>query len=91
MIGRVRLRSLREFVETAIRQGVPGDLIETGVWRGGACILMRAALEALGDLDRRVFVANSSRGFRRRIPTPIRPIAETCTTRSRSSPSRSIR
>jgi hypothetical protein len=63
MIGRVRLRNLRQLVETAIREGVPGDLIETGVWRGGACILMRAALEAYGDLERRVFVADSFAGL----------------------------
>ena len=63
MIGRARLRNLRDLVATAISEGVPGDLIETGVWRGGACILMRAALEAFGDLGRRVFVADSSEGL----------------------------
>jgi O-methyltransferase len=63
MIGRARLTNLRELVETAIREGAPGDLIETGVWRGGACILMRATLEALGDLERRVFVADSFAGL----------------------------
>ena len=63
MIGRARLRNLRDLVATAISEGVPGDLIETGVWRGGACILMRAALEAFGDLGRRVFVANSFEGL----------------------------
>ena len=63
MIGRVRLRSLRELVTTAIRERVQGDLIETGAWRGGACILMRAALEAFGDLERRVFVADSFEGL----------------------------
>ena len=63
MIGRARLRNLRDLVATAISEGVPGDLIETGVWRGGACILMRAALEVLGDLGRRVFVADSFEGL----------------------------
>jgi hypothetical protein len=63
MIGRVRLRNLRELVATVIREEVKGDLIETGAWRGGACILMRAALEAFGDLGRRVFVADSFEGL----------------------------
>ena len=63
MIGRARLRNLRELVETAIREGVPGDLIETGAWRGGACIMMRATLEAFGDLERRVFVADLFEGL----------------------------
>ena len=38
MIGRKRMANLRQLVETVIDDGVPGDLIETGVWRGGACI-----------------------------------------------------
>jgi hypothetical protein len=37
---------------------VPGDSIETGVWRGGACIYMRGILEAYGDARRRVFVGS---------------------------------
>jgi hypothetical protein len=35
MIGRTRLRSLRECWELALRQGIPGDFVETGIWRGG--------------------------------------------------------
>jgi O-methyltransferase len=42
---------------------VPGDLIETGVWRGGSTILMRAVLEAYGVRDRRVWVADSFAGL----------------------------
>lgn len=70
MIGPARLRSLREQVETTLREGVPGDYIETGVWRGGACIVMRAALAAHGIRDRRVFCADSFRGLPR--PDPDR-------------------
>jgi O-methyltransferase len=42
---------------------VPGDLIETGVWRGGASIFMRAVLKALGDRDRVVWLADSFQGL----------------------------
>jgi O-methyltransferase len=42
---------------------VPGDLIETGVWRGGGCILMRGVLAARGITDRTIYVADSFRGF----------------------------
>ena len=63
MIGRARLRNLRDLVATVIRERVQGDLIETGAWRGGACILMRAALQAFGDLERRVFVSDSFEGL----------------------------
>jgi O-methyltransferase len=63
MIGSARLRHLRSCVETVLNENVPGDLIETGVWRGGASIMMRAVLEAYGITDRRVLVADSFRGL----------------------------
>jgi O-methyltransferase len=63
MIGRRRLDNLQECVEDVLMHKVPGDVIETGVWRGGACILMRAILKAHGVTDRRVFVADSFQGF----------------------------
>ena len=63
MIGRKRMANLRQLAETAIRQNVSGDFIETGVWRGGACIMMRAVIEAYGDPTRRVWVADSFAGL----------------------------
>ena len=49
-----------------IEDDVPGDLIETGTWRGGATILMRGILAAYGVTDRCVWVADSFEG----LPTP---------------------
>jgi len=46
-----------------VRDDVKGDLIEAGTWRGGASILMRATLDALGADDREVWVADSFQGF----------------------------
>ena len=63
MIGQFRLHNLRELATTVIRQNIPGDFIETEVWRGGACIMMRAVLKAFGDRSRRVFVADSFEGL----------------------------
>lgn len=63
MIGRKRLDNLHECIETVLRDGVPGDIIETGVWRGGACILARGVLAAHGDTARRVFVADPFEGL----------------------------
>jgi O-methyltransferase len=65
MIGFKRLSNLQFCVEDVIARGVPGDLIETGVWRGGACILMRAILKAHGVVDRQVWVADSFEGLPR--------------------------
>ena len=63
MIGRARMENLRFCVETALDDGVQGDLIETGVWRGGACILMRGILRARAVTDRTVWVADSFAGL----------------------------
>jgi hypothetical protein len=66
MIGARRMSNVRSECERTIREGVPGDFMETGVWRGGACIMMRAVLAAYQIADRRVIAADSFAGF----PTP---------------------
>jgi hypothetical protein len=63
MIGRKRMDNLRLLTERILFDQVPGDLIETGVWRGGACIFMRAILTAYGVRNRRVWVADSFEGL----------------------------
>lgn len=63
MIGRARMRNLRDLTERALNDGVSGDLLEAGVWRGGACIYMRGILAAYGITDRQVWVADSFRGL----------------------------
>jgi O-methyltransferase len=69
MIGRRRLENLAESLTSVLDADVPGDLIETGVWRGGATVLMRAALAAWGDRSRSVWVADSFRGLPAPNPT----------------------
>jgi len=63
MIGLKRLDNLQYCAETVIREGVPGDFIETGVWRGGACIFMRAVLKVYGEKGRTVWIADSFEGL----------------------------
>lgn len=69
MIGLQRLTSLQHCVEQILLDDIPGDLIECGVWRGGACILMRAVLAAHGDTTRRVWLADSFEGVPRSDPS----------------------
>ncbi|BBY62966.1 hypothetical protein MHEL_12090 [Mycolicibacterium helvum] len=57
------MRNLRYACETVLLDGIEGDLIETGVWRGGACILMKGVLDCYGEKARRVFVADSFAGL----------------------------
>ncbi len=63
MIGLKRLDNLQSCIKTVISDGIEGDLIEAGVWRGGACIFMRGVLAAYKIEDRRVFVADSFEGL----------------------------
>lgn len=63
MIGLKRLQNLQDCITDVVRQNIPGDLIETGVWRGGAAIFMRAVLKALGDKERIVWLADSFAGL----------------------------
>ena len=62
MIGTRRLDNVQELVTAAIAAGTPGDLIETGIWRGGSVIFMRGLLKALGVTDRVVWAADSFEG-----------------------------
>jgi O-methyltransferase len=70
MIGAKRLDNLHACLETVLSEEVPGDFIETGVWRGGACIFMRGVLKAYGVADRIVWAADSFEGLPR--PDPAR-------------------
>ncbi len=63
MIGVPRLDNLQYCVETVLADDIPGDLIETGVWRGGASIFMRGILKAYGVTDRNVWVCDSFEGL----------------------------
>jgi O-methyltransferase len=63
MIGLRRLDNIEHCVLDVLERGVPGDLIETGVWRGGAVIFMRALLKVFGNTERTVWVADSFRGL----------------------------
>lgn len=62
MIGIWRLDNIRDCVETCLNENIPGDLVETGVWRGGATIYMKAILEA-NNSNRCVYVCDSFEGL----------------------------
>jgi hypothetical protein len=63
MIGLKRLDNLQYCMTTAISEGIQGDFIETGVWRGGACIFMCGVLRSYGITDRIIWAADSFDGF----------------------------
>lgn len=69
MVGVRRLDNLQFCIESALCEGVPGDIIETGVLSGGASIFCRAVLKAHHVEDRRVIACDTFVG----LPAP--PVA----------------
>lgn len=63
MIGLKRLDNIQFCIDQILKNNIPGDFIEAGVWRGGACILMRGILEAYNIRDRVMWVADSFKGL----------------------------
>lgn len=58
-----QLDLLEKIIIEIDRECIPGDFIETGVWRGGAVIFMRAVLEAYQIPERIVYAADSFAGI----------------------------
>jgi hypothetical protein len=70
MIGRKRMENIRYCLQSVLENNIEGDVIETGVWRGGACIFMKGILKAYNS-NKKVFVADSFEGLPR--PDPRYP------------------
>jgi O-methyltransferase len=62
MIGRKRLNNIEFCVREIVAHQVPGDLVETGVWRGGAVIFMKGLLSAIGE-TRTIWACGSFEGM----------------------------
>jgi O-methyltransferase len=63
MMGMGALENLHFGMQSVVNNRVPGDFVETGVWRGGGTIYMRAFLDAYGEPDRKVWVCDSFEGL----------------------------
>lgn len=63
MIGIKRLENIEFCINEILKENILGDLIETGVWRGGATIFMKAVLKVNDDNIRKVWVADSFEGL----------------------------
>ncbi len=63
MVGRARLDNIERCIREVLEQNIAGDFIETGVWRGGSAIFMRAMLHIHGVTNRIVWLADSFEGM----------------------------
>lgn len=62
LIGYRRMDNVRYCMEQIVKQGIEGDFMECGVWRGGATIFMNGFVKYSG-IERKVFVADSFQGL----------------------------
>ncbi|MCP9850237.1 TylF/MycF/NovP-related O-methyltransferase [Cyanobium sp. Morenito 9A2] len=69
MIGVQRMDNLRHCLCKIIEENIPGDFIETGVWRGGASIFAKGIFDVYGQGERRVWLADSFEGLPK--PNPV--------------------
>jgi len=56
------LNKLQELIKDTIENNIDGDFIETGVWKGGMCILAKCIYDEL-QINKKVFVADSFEGL----------------------------
>ncbi len=63
LIGKNRLENIQDCLDRIRLDNIPGDCVETGVWRGGATIFMRGYLKAYDMDDRCVWLADSFQGL----------------------------
>lgn len=62
MVGNVRLEQVHSALETVVAEGIEGDFLECGIWRGGVCIYVRAFFDTF-DAGRHVWGADSFEGL----------------------------
>lgn len=63
MTGSARIASVNKLLEDCIRQAVPGDVLEAGVWRGGMSAYIRGVLRAHGATNRASWLCDSFSGL----------------------------
>jgi O-methyltransferase len=63
MIGIYRMINIYYLLQEVMLEKIPGDFVETGVWKGGACVLANAVLREYGEQNRRVHAFDSFEGL----------------------------
>jgi hypothetical protein len=63
MTSAERVWSLIQAVRYVVNEGVAGDFVECGVWRGGSVMAMARELGTLGRTDRRIWLYDTFEGM----------------------------
>lgn len=52
-------------IQYIVQNGIPGDIVECGVWRGGSVMLAAMALRRFGDTTRKIYLYDTFEGMTR--------------------------
>eukprot|EP01023_Acetabularia_acetabulum_P041946 TRINITY_DN4112_c0_g1_i13.p2 TRINITY_DN4112_c0_g1~~TRINITY_DN4112_c0_g1_i13.p2 ORF type:complete len:322 (+),score=51.71 TRINITY_DN4112_c0_g1_i13:138-1103(+) len=63
MVGWVRLVNIHQQLLRVMNEGIEGDFLEAGVWRGGSSIVAKSVISAFEGKDRKVHVVDSFQGL----------------------------
>lgn len=64
MAGGARVQNVRDLVERTVNEGIPGDFLEAGTWRGGNSIMARVVQRLMGQGEKRkTYVCDSFSGL----------------------------
>ena len=58
-----RLYAMYKATEYVCRAGIPGSIVESGVWRGGSMMMAALTLQALGDRSRQLILFDTFEGL----------------------------
>jgi hypothetical protein len=73
MVDWRRLYSLYQAVRHVIEHDLPGDLVECGVWRGGAAMMMALTTKARVGSHRDIYLYDTYAGMTEPTPEDVRP------------------
>ena len=63
LTGQRRMDHMVAIVATIVEDKIPGNIIETGVWRGGMMFMVAKTLDVLHDKERVVYLSDSFQGI----------------------------
>ena len=64
-----RLYAMYQATEYVCKAGIPGSIVECGVWRGGSMMMAALTLQALGDTSRSLLLFDTFEGLPKPNPT----------------------
>ena len=72
MTSQERLLSVIESVRYIIKNNIPGDIVECGVWKGGSSMAAILTLSSLNHFDKKIYLYDTSTS------SEVEPFAKAC-------------